>query len=153
MNRRQAGFTLVEIMIVVVIIGMLASMAIPAFAKVRSDSNGSRFINDLRIFKDGVELFFMEQGHLPKDSNSGKLDVEMENYISKAVFENGSPIGGIWDIESEDTGVTLAVGVDKYDISKEELQEIDDRFDNGDLASGKLIEIESHRRYYWVILP
>ena len=37
-NRSKQGFTLVEIMIVVVIIGLLAAMAIPAFQKVRSSS-------------------------------------------------------------------------------------------------------------------
>jgi type IV pilus assembly protein PilA len=48
LNRSKKGFTLVEIMIVVVIIGLLAAMAIPAFQKVRTDSIAKSIVNDAR---------------------------------------------------------------------------------------------------------
>ena len=50
MNNTKArkGFTLVEIMIVVVIIGLLAAMAIPAFAKVRQQSRLKAVLNNVR---------------------------------------------------------------------------------------------------------
>jgi len=47
-QRSNKGFTLVEIMIVVVIIGLLAAMAIPAFQKVRTDAFAKTMVNDAR---------------------------------------------------------------------------------------------------------
>ena len=61
--RSNKGFTLVEIMIVVVIIGLLAAMAIPAFQKVRRDAIKKTMVNDARIVANAAQQYFMDKGY------------------------------------------------------------------------------------------
>ena len=56
------GFTLVEIMIVVVIIGLLAAMAIPAFQKVRTESQKKSITNNIRQLTAAADQYFLENG-------------------------------------------------------------------------------------------
>jgi len=61
-TKSKKGFTLVEIMIVVVIIGLLAAMAIPAFQKVRQTSQTKAITNNLRQIASGADQYFIENG-------------------------------------------------------------------------------------------
>jgi len=57
---RKAGFTLVEIMIVVAIIGLLAAIAIPNFIKARTTSQANACINNLRQLDGAIQQWALE---------------------------------------------------------------------------------------------
>jgi len=62
--RRNGGFTLVEIMIVVAIIALLAAIAVPGFLRARKRSQASRIINDLRLIDSAVDQYAIENNKI-----------------------------------------------------------------------------------------
>ncbi len=61
-TRSSHGFTLVEIMIVVTIIGILAAMAAPAFQKVRMSSQDKAVLNNARQLAAAADQYYLENG-------------------------------------------------------------------------------------------
>lgn len=59
--KSKKGFTLVEIMIVVVLIGLLATLAVPTFQKVRNNSVKSRMDSDARQIAWASQQYFLEE--------------------------------------------------------------------------------------------
>lgn len=60
LSQGRQGFTLVEIMIVVAIIALLASIAVPGFLRARKRSQASRIINDLRLIDNACDMYAIE---------------------------------------------------------------------------------------------
>lgn len=60
-KNQNKGFTLVEIMIVVVIIGLLAAMAIPAFQQVRSNAREKAITNNLRLVWGSAQQYMLDK--------------------------------------------------------------------------------------------
>src|SRR5215216_7625263 len=61
-RKPAAAFTLVEIMIAVVIIGLLASIAMPAFKKIRDSSQDKAVMNNARQISGAADQYMMETG-------------------------------------------------------------------------------------------
>jgi prepilin-type N-terminal cleavage/methylation domain-containing protein len=61
----KAGFTLVEIMIVVAIIGLLAAIGIPNFVRARETAQTDACINNLRVIDEAKQQWALETGQLP----------------------------------------------------------------------------------------
>ena len=69
-NTNQQGFTLIELMIVVAIIGVLAAVAVPAYKDYVTKSEASSAIATLRALQTPAELYIQEHGSL-KSGNEG----------------------------------------------------------------------------------
>jgi prepilin-type N-terminal cleavage/methylation domain-containing protein len=89
----KKGFTLVEIMIVVAIIGLLAAIAIPSFMKARENSRKNACVNNLRQIEGAKEQWAMEN-NLGQGAGTSGNTATINNYIKKNPV---CPAGGTYD--------------------------------------------------------
>jgi prepilin-type N-terminal cleavage/methylation domain-containing protein len=93
---RKSGFTLVEIMIVVAIIGLLAAIAIPNFIKARATSQANACINNLRQIDGAINEWALEQGQSTGASVGGLSTVSAYIKLNSASSIPGCPGGGTY---------------------------------------------------------
>lgn len=148
-NNSKKGFTLIELMIAVVILGVLASIAVPLFSNYVRNSRAATFASDIRILANAGSQYSLESGWWVPDAPSGEFPEELEGYFSRRKFELGSSLGGQWDFEQDGLGdFTSAVGVDGPAESDEIFAVVDKRIDDGNLSTGLFQKLASDRYYY-----
>jgi prepilin-type N-terminal cleavage/methylation domain-containing protein len=132
------GFTLVEIMIVALIIGLLTTLAVPAFVSARRDSLNVAFVNDLRKAADAFDLYATEHGTYPPDATPGNVPAGIAPYLPKMNWAGVTPIGGRWDWDYLQWHFGCRAGVSVYrpDRSDAQMRVIDALIDDGDLTTG-----------------
>ena len=149
----MAGFTLIEVLVVVVLLGVLATLIVPSFAGHTDNAEQIAFATDVKVFRNAALVYMAKTEAYLEDSPSGQCPAGWEDYIDVDRWTSPTPIGGLWDFELDSFGIKSAFGVhfsggnganpgDVY------MQKIDAILDDGDLATGVFQKIAADRYYY-----
>jgi type IV pilus assembly protein PilA len=90
LHTRRGGFTLIELMIVVAIIGILAAIAIPNFLRFQLKAKSSEGKTNLAAIRTAEESYFAEYG-IYVSANPSPPTASMVPYNQKATFSNPDP--------------------------------------------------------------
>jgi type IV pilus assembly protein PilA len=105
MRKVQQGFTLIELMIVVAIIGILAAIAIPAYQDYTVRSKVTELINSAGVCKTSVAEYYQSLGKMPLDVKAaGCSDVGTANAMAPTVTNGDITIVATGSLSGQLTG-------------------------------------------------
>jgi prepilin-type N-terminal cleavage/methylation domain-containing protein len=136
-THRVAGFTLLEIIVAVTVIGFLAAMAIPAFRVMREKSQAARIAGDLRAFRTAFTTYSLENAGWPPSGGAGEIPEGMRTALP-ANWREESPIGGYWQWESDPDAGTATIVLSGGLMTRSVYVEVDEMIDDGDISAGSL---------------
>jgi prepilin-type N-terminal cleavage/methylation domain-containing protein len=102
-----AGFTLVEIMIVVAIVGLLTAIAIPNFARARTQAQKNVCISHLREIDNVKTLWALEKGKT--EASDPPTEADLKPYFWRGVWPQ-CPVGGQYTINGVGVAPTCSFG-------------------------------------------
>jgi prepilin-type N-terminal cleavage/methylation domain-containing protein len=123
-GRNQKGFTMVELMIVVTIIGLLATIAMPMFQLVPERSKSTEAVTALGLIRSAMRVYYVEHGTFANPSvfsdgaqvtNGGLLgvtdrDLEGRYFSSECYTFSGAPTANSFTIECDGSNSTAQFG-------------------------------------------
>jgi general secretion pathway protein G len=86
-SRKQSGFTLVEILIVVIILGILAAIVIPQFTNAGESAKGSSLVSQLQTLRSQLELYQIQHnGSYPTTWNQLTSNTTQDGTVGSGEF-------------------------------------------------------------------
>lgn len=142
-------------MIVVVIIGVVASIAIPAFTRIRMNSRNTRFIEDLQVFSRAFETYAAKNGTWPASAALGVVPTGMSGELRDTKWKETNTVGGRWRwiyVRSGRSGFALVLtsGVTASDA---QMLEVDKKIDDGNLSTGMFVRSSAGQFIYFLQRP
>ena len=140
------SFSLVEIAVAVLIVGLLAAICVPRLKNYVVRARSRAVINDLRVFSQAYHHYLQENGDWPSGSSTpSRFPKGMERYLRESRWTHPTPIGGyyMWETNVVQGGqhVRAAISIISANGSavtsdRIQLADIDKRLDDGNLSTG-----------------
>jgi len=142
------GFTLIELMIVIAIVGLLASIAIPSYQNYVKRAQMAETGVKLGAWAREIKMWKAVMGRYPNDSHivlppdAPGLSIDVNEWLAPTI------LGGNWNWEGPDNYPYAGIAILGATAPIEEIVQFDRMMDNGDLTSGKFRQTPNGRYTY-----
>lgn len=96
----MAGFTLVEIMVVILIISVVASLSVPAITRIKRKAKTAVLVGDFRTFSAAFDSYAQEFGTWPAEAAAGVIPTGMSGRLNDTAWRRMTPMGGKYNWEN-----------------------------------------------------
>ncbi len=97
-RRAEGGFTLIELIVVITIIGILSTIALPALRQVPVKAAEAVLKNDLRAMRDVIDQYYADQGNYPP----GLEELVEKGYLRKIPIDPITKSADTWQVVLEE---------------------------------------------------
>lgn len=80
-GHRRAGFTIIELLVVVTVIGLLTSIALPKFRDVQRRAVATQMLGDLDVIRHAALSFYVDSSYFPPDAGLGEMPQNLASYL------------------------------------------------------------------------
>jgi prepilin-type N-terminal cleavage/methylation domain-containing protein len=120
----RKGFTLIEMLIVIAIIGILASIVLVGLGPVQKKGRDSRRISDLKEIQTALELYFNKNGSYPSDSSWATLQTDLKGAgIGTANIPNDPRVGQNYGYAVNSAKTSYVLGAQLEDPSNSAIRD------------------------------
>jgi prepilin-type N-terminal cleavage/methylation domain-containing protein len=94
---RRGGFSLVELLVTLTIVGVLSSIAVPRYKGIKLRAQSAQVIGDFDVVRQAALNFYVDSGAFPGEASAGVVPGGLEKYLpSHFVFSNAD-----WQLDYE----------------------------------------------------
>lgn len=127
---KQAGFSIIELMVVVTTIGLLALMGLPGIRSASERAEATATANNLRIYTEAVEFYATAEGGYPDFMTYTSMPADIQDYLPQ-IWKDGS-YSWLYVSSADYTYVYLY----NLNYTAEQAARVDSILDDGNIATG-----------------
>jgi prepilin-type N-terminal cleavage/methylation domain-containing protein len=79
--RRRSGFTIIELLMTMTIVGLLSAVVVPKFTEMKRRAVATQILGDFGVMRHAAMTFYVDSGYFPRESPGGELPGNLSTYL------------------------------------------------------------------------